>query len=134
RSARPSTREGTGCRLLRTSCHLPFGLVGDEPAEHLVRDGLFHPADGKTVDDLLEEALDQQPLRGGQREAPALEVVEALLVRWADRRAVAADHVVAEDLEVGHGVRLGALAEYEVAIGLEGARSEERRVGKECGC
>ena len=54
------------------------------------------------------------------RHAAALEVEALLLVDRADRRGVAAVHVVVLDLEVGHRLGPGVVGQLEVAVGLEG--------------
>ncbi len=56
---------------------------------------------------LADEGLDQQ--RAGLRlgDAARLEIEQQILVDLAGGRAVAADHVVGEDLKLGLGIELG---------------------------
>ena len=78
---------------------------------------------GQLGEHLVEEAEHDEPLGDLGRDAAALEVEALLLVDRPDRAGVAALHVVGLDLEVGHALGPGAVAEREVAVGLEGVRA-----------
>src|SRR3954469_18133327 len=56
------------------------------------------------VEDVLEEAADDQPLGFALRESARHQVEKLLAVDLAERRAVGAAHVVGEDLEAGDRV------------------------------
>ena len=70
-----------------------------------------------------DKRLDQQGAGLVLRDAARLEIEQKLLVDLARGRAVAAHHVVGEDLELGLGIELGRLGEQErlghlLAVGL----------------
>src|SRR5918993_697197 len=93
--------------------------LGRHPAAQL----LGERADRQLVEDLVEEAEHDEALGDLGRDAAALEVEALLGVDRADGRRVAAAHVVRLDLEVRDALRPGALAERQVAVGLERRRA-----------
>jgi hypothetical protein len=71
----------------------------------------------------VQEGLDQHGLGLGFRNAAGAEVEQAVGIQRADRRAMAALHVVGVDLELRLAVDLGVLAQQQrlvhlVAVGL----------------
>ena len=75
------------------------------------------------VDGLADEALDQQRARLVRRNAARAHVEQQVLVELGRGRAVAADHVVGVDLELGLGIELGVRRQHEhlrhlLAVGL----------------
>ena len=88
-------------------------------AEHLADrfGGLVVP---DLAEDFLEEALREQFLGDGERDAAGAQVEKLGGVDLAGRRAVRALHVVGFDLEAREGVGLRVRREQEVAVGLVG--------------
>src|SRR5262249_20564871 len=84
--------------------------------------GVAHGRELDAVEDVLEEAADDQPLGVRTREATRHGVEQLVAIDLGERRAVGAAHVVREDLEAGDGVRMGLLGEEQVAILLIGVR------------
>ncbi len=72
------------------------------------------------LDDLVQEALHDQPLGLGALQAAAAEVEELVPVDLAHRRAVRAAHVVGPDLQLRHRVDARLVAEQQVAVRLVG--------------
>src|SRR5690242_8418224 len=69
-------------------------------ADDVVAEAADERTDGQTVEDVVEEAEDDEALRLGRRDAAALQVVELVLVDRADGAGVRALDVVGLDLEV----------------------------------
>ena len=87
---------------------------GKRVAQRLVLDALERLAD---------KGLDQQRAGLRLRDAARLEIEQKILVDLAGGRAVAADHVVGEDLKLGLGIELGRLGQEQrsghlLAVGL----------------
>ena len=78
------------------------------------------PERGHLVEEVVEEAEQDQPIGDLCRHAPTLEVETLLGVDRTDRRGVRAADVVLLDVEIGNRVGVRALGEHEVAIGLRG--------------
>src|SRR5215204_5117120 len=94
-----------------------------ELGRHLAAQLLGERAHRQLVEDLVEEAEDDEPLGDLRPDAPALEVEALLGVDRADRRRMAATDVVRLDLQVRHALGPRALAEGQVAVGLERDRA-----------
>ena len=83
-----------------------------------------HLGDANLVDQLGEEAAHDEATGLGLGNAAAHQVEELLVVEAAGRGGVArALDLAVLDLEVGHGVGLGALGQHEVAVQLVGVRA-----------
>src|SRR5208283_4776646 len=76
----------------------------------------------EAVQDLLEEAEDQELVRRLRGDAAGLEVELLLGVYPGARGAVGAADVVRLDLEAGEGVGLRLVAQHKVAVALVGVR------------
>src|SRR5579864_7817164 len=68
------------------------------------------------VEDVLEEAADDQPLGVLTGQAAGHGVEELVAVDLGKRRAVRAAHVVGEDLEAGNRVRVRVFGQQQVAV------------------
>ena len=73
---------------------------------------------GRSVERLADEGGDQQRLRLGGRNAARHQVEELVVVEVARGRAMAAHHVVGEDLEFRLGVELRRLRQQQRVAGL----------------
>src|SRR5690606_35918411 len=89
-------------------------LAGDRALEEVL--DLFHR---DAVDHRAEEALDDQLLRLGARDAARLEVEDVLRLDLRHGRAVRAADVIGGDLQVRDRIRAGRAVEDQVAVLLE---------------
>ena len=85
----------------------------------LRRSGATSDGTGRRSNTSSKKPEHDEPLRFLGRHAAGGEVVELVVVDRTDGARVRALHVVGLDLEVGDRLRLRALGEHEVAVGLE---------------
>src|SRR2546422_2919769 len=92
------TSEAEATRTQSSLADGPNGFMGS--ARQLARDGVVEHAadrlDAHTVDDVLEESLDDETLGVVTGDAPGLEIEELLVVHLADSRSVGAADVVVQ--------------------------------------
>ena len=82
---------------------------------------VLHLGHADLVDDVGEEAADDQPARLVLGDAAGLQVEQLLVVEPAGRAGVTgADDLAGLDLQVGHRVGAGAVGEHQVAVELVG--------------
>src|SRR5687768_13642854 len=96
----------TGSDIARHLLELP----GDDVTRRV-----SHAPHGDGVEHLFEESGDDEPFGYAGRHASTLEIEDVVLVDGpgSGRVAAAADVVLVDDLQVRHGVDVGAIAEHE---------------------
>src|SRR5918997_5128263 len=114
------------------SGHLDRLLVEAGQRTETGLDGAHQPVlqlvDADALDDVGEEATDDEAARGLGVDAPGAEVEQLLVVEAAGGAGVAgADDLAGLDLQVGHRVGAGAVGEHQVAVELVGVGAGGRR-------
>src|SRR3954447_15713393 len=113
------------------SGHLDRLLVeAGEGAETLLdraHETVLEGGDADVLDDVGEEAADDQATRGLGVDAARAQVEQLLVVEPARGAGVAgADDLAGLDLQVGHRVGAGAVGEHQVAVQLVGVGADGR--------
>src|SRR3954454_17607687 len=111
------------------SGHLDRLLVeAGERAETLLdraHEAVLQLRDADVLDDVGEEAADDQAPRGLGVDATRAQVEQLLVVEPAGGAGVpGADDLAGLDLQVGHGVGTGAVGEHQVAVELVGVGAD----------
>ena len=87
-------------------------------------EALTHGGHGDLLDQLAEEATDDQAAGLVLGDAAGLQIEQLLVVETSGGTGVSgADDLAGLDLQVGHRVGAGAVGEHQVAVGLEGVGS-----------
>ena len=98
-------------------------LTPSQPAEASRQSASRSASSSTSLERLADEGLDQQRAGFASGMPRASQIEQQVLVDLAAGRAVAADHVVGEDLELGLGIELGRLRQHQrlrhlLAVGL----------------
>src|SRR5260370_3267699 len=101
-----------------------------EPFGRRANQRILHALVLERLDCLADEGLDEERLGFGLRNAARLQIEQQVLVQRPGRRAVAALHIVGENLELRLVVGFGVLREqqrlrHHLAVGLLRARTDD---------